>query len=140
MSPSSTSSTSSDQPTEGVSPVVLYAVAGVGAGIIIVVVIGAVIVVHRCTKSQQNGNQADRNKAYLGGELGQQREKLNPGSTSPGPGATGPPPDLWIGHVDQLELKAMDDGDETGETSIRSASSMAERNRQFGLPYSGKNK
>ena len=57
MSPSSTSSTSSDQPTEGVSPVVLYAVAGVGAGIIIVVVIGAVIVVNRCTKGQHNGNQ-----------------------------------------------------------------------------------
>ena len=72
--------------------------------------------------------------------MGQQREKLNPRSASPGTGATGPPPDLWIGHVDQLELKAMDDGDETGETSIRSASSMAERNRQFGLPYSGKNK
>ena len=89
-----------------------------------------------------NDLQADRNKAYLGGELGQQREKLNPSSASPGAGgmgATGPPPDLWIGHVDQLELKAMDDGDETGETSIRSASSMAERSRQFGLPYSGKN-
>ena len=88
-----------------------------------------------------NDLQADRNKAYLGGELGQQREKLNPSSASPGAGgmgATGPPPDLWIGHVDQLELKAMDDGDETGETSIRSASSMAERSRQFGLPYSGK--
>ena len=85
-----------------------------------------------------NDLQAERNKAYLGGELGQQREKLNPSSASPGPGATGPPPDLWIGHVDQLELQAMDDGDETGETSIRSASSLAERSRQFGLPYSGK--
>ena len=59
MSPSSTSPSSSDQPTEAVSPVVLYAVAGVGAGIIIVVVIGAVIVVHRCTKKQLNGNQVN---------------------------------------------------------------------------------
>ena len=57
MAPSSTSSSSPDQLTDGVSPVVLYAVAGVGAGIIIVVVIGAVIVVHRCTKNQHNGNQ-----------------------------------------------------------------------------------
>ena len=56
-SPSSTPSANSDQGSDGVSPVVLYAVAGVGAGIIIVVVIGAVVVVHRCTKTQHNGNQ-----------------------------------------------------------------------------------
>ena len=56
-SPASTPSANSDQGSDGVSPVVLYAVAGVGAGIIIVVVIGAVVVVHRCTKTQHSGNQ-----------------------------------------------------------------------------------
>ena len=59
--------------------------------------------------------------------------------------ATGPPPDLWIGH-DQLELKELD-GDETTETIARStpdyrsgASSIVDggRTRNYITPYSGK--
>ena len=94
--------------SEEISPVILYAVAGVGAGIIIVVVIGAFLIVSRCSKSRVPEANDRHNKSYLNGELGNQRDKLNP-----------PPPDLWIGH-DQLELKAMSDVDvnETGETSI----------------------
>ncbi len=62
--------TSPADTNSGVSPVILYAVAGVGAGVIIVVVIGAVVVVHRCTKSSDNGGaQAERNKTYLNGEV-----------------------------------------------------------------------
>ena len=121
-----------------VSPIILYAVAGVGAGILIVVVIGAAILIHRCGQSSGAaavvaGDRLNKN-SYMSSEstLGGQKDRLNP-----------PPPDLWMGH-DQLELKSMDDGDETGETSIprstpvdyRSASSM-DRSRNFILPYSG---
>ncbi|CAB4066847.1 NEO1 [Lepeophtheirus salmonis] len=99
---------------KNVSPMILYAIFGVGAGIIIVLIIGGTLLVRsKITASIPNENP---------------REKLNP-----------PPPDLWIGH-DQLELKAID-GDETGETTLgrstpdyRSASSM-DRSR-FNGPFS----
>ena len=114
------------------SPVVLYAILGVCAGIILMLIVGGVCLIRckLCKKSEPQ-NLAS-NKSYLIGESSAsgQREKLNP-----------PPPDLWIGH-DQLELKEMD---ETGETSLarstpdyRSASSM-DRSRNYINPYSGKN-
>ena len=121
-----------------ISPVVLYVIFGVGAGIIIVVVVAAVLSL-RCRTPDSRNDRGDRgNKPYLQSAHPvcttndrDQREKLNP-----------PPPDLWIGH-DQLELKAMD-GDETGETTLsrstpdyRSASSM-DRSRNYIMPYSGK--
>ncbi|XP_059093555.1 neogenin-like isoform X2 [Tigriopus californicus] len=140
------SGSESNPANQEISPVILYAVAGVASGIIILVVIGAVFVVLRCTRSNSSapgpsgqGNKRQNhngNKPYLNGEIGSQRDKLNP-----------PPPDLWIGH-DQLELKAMSDvdPDETGETSIarstpidyasgRSMSSI-DRGRGYGMAYS----
>ena len=139
-----------------VSPVILYAVAGVGAGIIIVVIIGAAVLVHRCGKRSAQAEALDRlNKSYVNGNAGGGadgtllKERLNPvGGPNGGPEGlkNPPPPDLWIGH-DQLELKSMpEEGDETGETSIarstptvdyRSASSM-DRSRNYIHPYSGK--
>ena len=118
----------------GISPIVLYAVFAVGAGIIIVLVVGAIVLL-RCRSHESSNDRGDRgNKSYhghpgAGTHDRDQREKLNP-----------PPPDLWIGH-DQLELKAID-GDETGETTLstsdyRSASSM-DRSRNYIIPYSGR--
>ena len=118
----------------GISPIVLYAVFAVGAGIIIVLVVGAIVLL-RCRSHESSNDRGDRgNKSYhghpgAGTNDRDQREKLNP-----------PPPDLWIGH-DQLELKAID-GDETGETTLstsdyRSASSM-DRSRNYIIPYSGR--
>ncbi|XP_071745150.1 neogenin isoform X2 [Lepeophtheirus salmonis] len=116
---------------ENVSPMILYAIFGVGAGIIIVLIIGGTLLVRsKITASIPNENR--HNKNYIHNDVGHggpsAREKLNP-----------PPPDLWIGH-DQLELKAID-GDETGETTLgrstpdyRSASSM-DRSR-FNGPFS----
>ena len=99
----------------GISPIVLYAIFGVGAGIILVLVVGVFIVIKY--KCQANGaaNENRGNKTYHVAEAvaNGTREKLNP-----------PPPDLWIGH-DQLELKDLSDEasasaicDETGETTL----------------------
>ena len=122
-----------------ISPLVLYVIFGVGAAVIIAVVVAAVVSL-RCQRHSQDPRVLnDRgNKPYLQPSHSNnvstadrdQREKLNP-----------PPPDLWIGH-DQLELKAMD-GDETGETTLsrsthdyRSNSSM-DGSRNYIMPYSG---
>ena len=121
----------------GISPLVLYVIFGVGAAVIIAVVVAAVVSL-RCQRQSHNPRINDRgNKPYLqpsnsnnvGTADRDQREKLNP-----------PPPDLWIGH-DQLELKAMD---ETGETTLsrsthdyRSNSSM-DGSRNYIMPYSGR--
>lgn len=149
---------------EAISPVVLYAVAGVGAGIVVVVIIGAMVMVHRCGQQSaaaaavaavaaSNAN-SKHNKSYLNGEIGSMREKLNPGcgGAASGSMSNGPPPDLWLGH-DHLELKALD-CDDTGDTSLprstpvgvvgngggpdygRSISSM-DRSRNYVMGYSG---
>ena len=122
-----------------ISPLVLYVIFGVGAAVIIAVVVAAVVSLRCRTPDPRTHDRGERgNKPYLQPSHPSsvstdrdQREKLNP-----------PPPDLWIGH-DQLELKAMD-GDETGETTLsrstpdyRSASSM-DRSRNYIIPYSGK--
>ena len=98
----------------GVSPLVLYAVFGVGAGIIFVLVVGVILVMkYKCQSAP--ANEPRTNKTYHNVEAvgNGTREKLNP-----------PPPDLWIGH-DQLELKDLSDEasasaicDETGETTL----------------------
>ncbi len=61
---------SSSSNNDEVSPVILYAVAGVGAGIIIVVIIGAAILIHRCGKNSGNAAALDRiNKnSYMSGD------------------------------------------------------------------------
>ena len=129
---------------DSISPVVLYAVFGVGAGIILVFVIGAVVLIRYKCVTNTAANEPKTNKSYLNGEAGgsggvniQQLDKLNP-----------PPPDLWIGH-DQLELKDISDeagsaiGDETGETSLPRSTpdyrSTMERTRSYvhSGPYSG---
>ena len=125
---------------QNVSPAVLYAILGVCAGIILVLVIGGVFLIRCkvCKKSEpsqagghSSGGHQSNNKSYLVTDPGNlaQREKLNP-----------PPPDLWIGH-DQLELKELD-GDETGDTSIAARStpdyrSTIDRSRNYIQAYSG---
>jgi neogenin len=124
-----------------VSPVVLYAVFGVGAGIILVLVIGAVVLIrYKCQTTIQLSNEPRSNKTYHHAEAATTgtREKLNP-----------PPPDLWIGH-DQLELQDISDEagsaicDETGDTSLARSTpdyrSTMERTRNYihNGPYSGK--
>ena len=97
---------------QDVSPIVLYAIFGVGTGIILVLVIGVFFMLkYKC--AQNSANEPRNNKNYHQNEnmTNGTREKLNP-----------PPPDLWIGH-DQLELKDISDEasaicDETGETTL----------------------
>ena len=122
---------------------VLYAILGVCAGIILVLVIGGVFLIRCkvCKKDDVQNNRQINNKSYMaggaggggaggGGDQSALTEKLNP-----------PPPDLWIGH-DQLELKELD-ADETAETiarstpDYRSASSIDGRTRNYITPYSG---
>ena len=53
------------QQQQEVSPVVLYAVAGVGAGIIIAVIIGAAVLVHRCVNHRLNTVKSRFNECVL---------------------------------------------------------------------------
>ena len=117
-----------------VSPMVLYAILGVCAGIILVLVVGGVFLIRCKVCKKDEVNRQVNNKSYMSGQ-DPLTEKLNPP----------PPPDLWIGH-DQLELKELD-GDETTETIARStpdyrsgASSIVDggRTRNYITPYSGK--
>ena len=104
-----------DDDNENISPIVLYAVFGIGAGIILVLVIGSLVLIRmKCQAAQPNDPRT--NKTYHNTEAinATTRDKLN---------HPAPPPDLWIGH-DQLELKDISDEngsaicDETGETTL----------------------
>ena len=104
-----------DDDNENISPIVLYAVFGIGAGIILVLVIGSLVLIRmKCQAAQPNDPRT--NKTYHNTEAinATTRDKLN---------HPPPPPDLWIGH-DQLELKDISDEngsaicDETGETTL----------------------
>lgn len=94
------------------SPIVLYAVFGVGAGIILVLVVGVVVVLkYKCQSAPANDPRSNKSYHVAEAATNGTRDKLNP-----------PPPDLWIGH-DQLELKDISDEasaicDETGETTL----------------------
>ena len=97
---------------ESISPIVLYAVFGIGAGIILVLVIGSFVLIRmKCQAAQPNDPRTNKNYHNAEAISAATRDKLNP------------PPDLWIGH-DQLELKDISDEngsaicDETGETTL----------------------
>ena len=97
--------------------IVLYAVFGIGAGIILVLVIGSFVLIRmKCQSAQANDPRSNKNYHHSEAINAATRDKLNPNSHPP-------PPDLWIGH-DQLELKDISDEngsaicDETGETTL----------------------
>merc|ERR1712223_943011 len=102
---------------DGINPIVLYAVFGIGAGIILVLVIGSFVLIRmKCQSAQANDPRSNKNYHHSEAINAATRDKLNPNSHPP-------PPDLWIGH-DQLELKDISDEngsaicDETGETTL----------------------
>lgn len=120
---SSTGNPANERKGNEVNPIILYAIAGVGAGILLVLIIAAAILIHRC--GQQSGAAAvvaaDRmNKnSYISAE-----GSLSSGLTHTHKGDRLNPPEMWLAH-DQLELKSMvddyccsHDGNDTGETSI----------------------
>ena len=90
---------------------------GIGAGIILVLVIGSFVLIRmKCQSAQANDPRSNKNYHHSEAINAATRDKLNPNSHPP-------PPDLWIGH-DQLELKDISDEngsaicDETGETTL----------------------
>ena len=119
----------------GIPAEVQYAIFAAGGVIVIVAVIFGLVMCRRGSRAAQEA-VASRDKSYMKGETGSQREKLNP-----------PPPDLWINH-DQLELKSMDSNPEdmreraslarSTPVDIRGSTSTIDRSR-FIAPYSGLN-
>ena len=75
---------------------------GIGAGIILVLVIGSFVLIRmKCQSAQANDPRSNKNYHHSEAINAATRDKLNPNSHPP-------PPDLWIGH-DQLELKDISD-------------------------------